>query len=52
MKCIGKNVMLKPMKSSQKHHVPKPSRSLRPNIFGHQKNSAAKIANKLPPPNT
>jgi hypothetical protein len=47
---IGKNVVLKPTKISQNESLPKPSFSFTPNSLGHQKNSAAKIANRLPPP--
>ena len=35
--CIGKNVMLKPMNSSQKFTLPRRSSINRPVIFGNQK---------------
>jgi hypothetical protein len=34
--CIGKKVTLKPMKISQKDSFPRPSRYIRPYIFGIQ----------------
>jgi hypothetical protein len=36
MMCMGKNVRLKPMNVSQKLHLPQPTVSIRPVIFGSQ----------------
>ena len=50
--CIGKKVRLKPTNMIQNWIFPMRSLSIQPEIFGHQKYRAAKIAKTLPPNST
>ena len=45
----GRNVTLKPMKTSQNCALPRRSSSMRPKSFGHQYARPPKIANIAPP---
>ena len=50
--CIGKNVQLNATNVSQKCTLPSVLLNMRPNIFGYQCQSPAKIAKVLPPKST
>jgi hypothetical protein len=47
--CWIRKVVWNPMNTKPKDHLPRPSDSIRPLIFGNQKYSAANIANALAP---